>query len=407
MKNIIVLITLVLSLGLKISLFGQTTIEISGTIKSSQGALQGAEIDFLNLNDEFQGNCVSGPNGKFKSENKMQVGRTIKIRVSKTGYETSEKTYKIDKMGDAGEFMLKRKILTISGFVKDSIAETALTGAEIFFYDESKLIQSRSTNSQGYFDLETGFTYGQKITVRVSKSGYHDKEQTLTFTSEGRNTLQDILLPQLGDRGLRAFIRIKDKKKGKPLGNVAIRYFDKKKSSYIDTMVSSKGEQLELKLYQRPGTTLDLQISKPNYVPIQAKLTLSEDPLSNVYEYEMERDRRSAVGPVLLIGTGVSALVGGGMYLSSNSKYNNYKDFGNANRESDYTSAQSSRTIAIVAGGVAAGAIIAYIIYKINQKNKEKDAQQKKTKTVFQHFAPLNQSYALGNRPIIGLTYQF
>ena len=62
--------------------------------------------------------------------------------------------------------MLRHKVLAISGSVKDSISEMPVAGVEIFFYDESKLIQSKSTNSMGYFDLETDFTYGQKITVR-------------------------------------------------------------------------------------------------------------------------------------------------------------------------------------------------------------------------------------------------
>lgn len=407
MKKIIVLLTLLISIGLQISLKGQTAIEIRGTIKSSQGALSAADITFLDLDDVFQGNCVSGPDGRFKSQYKLQVGKTIRIKISKTGYEPYERTFKIDKTGNAGEFMLQRKILTISGFVKDSITEMALQGAEIFFYnEEGKLIQSRSVNSLGYFDLETSFTYGQKITVRISKIGYHDKEQTLTFTSDGRNILQDILLPQLGDRGLRAFIRIKDKKKGKPLGGVNVHYFDKKKSSYMDTVVSIKGE-IELKLYQRPGTTFDLQISKPNYRTIHAKPTLSEDPLINVFTYELEKDRRSALGPVLLIGGGTAALVSGGMYLSSNSKYDSYKDFSNADRESDYTSAQSKRNIAMVTGGVAAAAIVTYIIYRINQKNKEKDLEQKKIRTGFKKFLPLKHSYAAANTAMVGIAFRF
>lgn len=382
MKNIIVVLTLLFSPGLQTGIFGQTTIKVGGTVKSPQGALQGAEIDFLSLNGEFQGNCVSGPNGKFSSENRMQVGRTIKIRIKIRGYKTTEKTYKIGKTGNAGEFMLTREVLTISGFVKDSISEMPIPGAETFFYHESKLIQTNSTNSMGYFDVKTDFYYGQKITVLVTKDGYYDKEQTLTFTSEGRNTLQDILLPKRGDRGLRAFIIVKEKKKNKALGSAAVRYFDQKKSTYIDTVVSSKGE-LELKLYQRPGTTLDLKVSKPNYRSIEEKRILSEDPLINVFEYKLERDRSSAPGRVLLIGGSIFALLSAGMLVSSNSKYDSYKDFKNPNREDDFTAAQNQRTISAVAAGVAVGAFAGYIILKINQKNKEKALERKKDKNGF------------------------
>ncbi len=115
------------------------------------------------------------------------------------------------------------------------------------------------------------------------------------------------------------------------IGGAAIRYFDKKLSVYIDTVASATGE-LSLKLYQRPGTTLNIRISKFKYVPVEANATLSEEPLNNVFTYELERDRRSALGPALLIGGGVAAVVSGAMYLSSNSKYDSYKDFGNADR---------------------------------------------------------------------------
>jgi len=406
MKRIIASLILLAGIGLPISLFGQSAIEITGTIKSSQGALQSVEVAFFGLDDEFLGNCISGPDGKFKSQYKLGVGRTIKIKISRTGYEPFEKTFKIDKIGNAGEFMLLRKMLTISGFVKDSMSELPLTKTEISFFDESKLIQSGITNSQGYFDIETGFTYGQKIIVRVSKGGYHDKEQTLTFTSEGRNILQDIMLPQIGDRGLRAFIRVVDKKKRKALSGVAVQYFDKKKSTYRDTMVSSAGE-LELKLYQRPGTTLDLKLTKPNYRTLERQPTLSEEPLNNVFIYELEKDRRSALGPALLIGGGAAALLGGGMYLASNSKYESYKDFSNVNRESDYTKAQNQRNMSAVGAGVAAGAFVGYILYKISLKNKEKAFEQKRKRTGFKKFSTQNPSYAGGNKHSIGIVYQF
>lgn len=289
MKCLFVLYSLVSGFCLQAALYGQSATEISGTIKSKQGVVQGAQVEFYDLNNEFQGNCISGPTGKFTSEKKMAIGRSIRIKINTTGYKIVEKDIKVNTNGDAGEFMLERRNLVITGFVRDSITELVLQGAEIFFYDDQgKLIQAKSTNSLGYFDLETDFIYGQKITVRVLKKGYYDdKEQTLTFTSEGRNNMQDILLPEIGARGLRAYIRIKDKRNGKPLGGGTVRYFDKK-STYIETPVPPGGE-LELKLYQRPGTTLDLQVTNARYRAFKLNAILSEEPLNNVFTCALER----------------------------------------------------------------------------------------------------------------------
>jgi hypothetical protein len=407
MKNLILLLAIFLTGGLHISLFGQTTIEITGTIKSPQGVIQGARIDFLDPADEFLGNSITGPNGKFKSENKMLIGKTIKIKVSKSGFETLERNYKIDRNGSAGEFMLDPKNIAVSGFIKDSLTDQPLPGVEIFFYDQSKLIQAKSnTNSMGYFDLETNFIYGQVITIRVSKKGYYDKEQNQILTSEGMNKLQEIQLPDLSSRGLRAFIRIKDKKTGKPLAGGTVRYLDTKKSTYKDTSLSSMGE-VELKLYQRPGTKLDLEIRKPNFRTIQSKPTLSEEPINNVFNYELERDRRSALSRVLLMGSGVAALAGGAFYLSSKKKYNSYKSFDNTNRESDYKSAQHKLNIAVGAAGIATGALIGFVITKINEKNKEKALDRKKPVISLHRFSPLDNRYASNNPALIGISYSF
>jgi hypothetical protein len=406
MKRIIGLLSVLVCLCWQLSTYGQTTVEITGIIKSQQGALQGAEVTFLTVNDEFQGNCISGPDGKFKSQYKVQIGKTIKIKITANEYSTFEKTFTVERSGNAGEFMLKRKTLNLSGFVRDSVTEAPLEAAEVFFYDESKLIQSKSTNNLGYFDLETNFTSGQKITIRVSKKNYYPKEQTLTFASEGRNTLPDILLPQVGDRGLRAYISVTDKKKKKPLSGVSVRYLDIKTSSHKDTIVASNGK-VELKLYQQPGTTLELELSKPNYKTLKVYERLSADPLGNSFTYQMEKDRRSALGPVLLIGGSTAAVVSVAAYSSSNSKYNSYKDFGNPNREDDYDAAQSSRTISLVSGAVAVGCFTGYIIYKINQRKKEREAELKSKHIGLNRFSLFSPAYASGNVQGIGLAYRF
>jgi hypothetical protein len=328
------------------------------------------------LKEAFLTNATTGSTGTFRSEKKLPVGKMIKIRVSMYGYENLEKQIKIEKTGDIGEFLLQNKKLAISGYVKDSITELPLQSVEVSFLEQSRRIQSGITNSKGYFDIETDFVYGQKITVRVSKKDYFEKEQTLTVTSEGHNILQDIYLPEVSARGLRAFINIIDKKTRKPLAGGNVRYLDTRQSTYKDTTLSANGK-VELKLYQRPGTLLDLEISRPRYRTIKEKRTLSEAAIDNEFRYEMERERRSALGPVLLIGSGVSALAGGGMYLMSKKNYDSYKPFDNPNRETDFKNAQDQLNIAVIAGGVAAGALIGYIITRIDHRNKEKKIERK------------------------------
>lgn len=384
--------------------FSQTTIEVTGTVKSAQGGVQGAQIDFLEQKDDFISNSITGPSGRFKSDAKIAVGKSIKVRVSKYGFETLVKLVKVDKTGEVGEFMLKAKRLAISGIVKDSMTDKALDAVEVYFYEDSKLIQTKSTNSLGYFDIETAFNYGQKITVRVFKSGYYDKEQTLSFTSDGMNRLQDIMLPELSARGLRAFIRLKDKKSGKTLGGAMVHYLDKKKSSYIDAAVPANGE-LELKLFQPPGTSLDFEISKPNFRTIKARPTLSQDPLNNVFTYELEKDKRSALGPVLLTGAIVSALAAGGSYLSYDKSYKSYKEFKNIGREDDYDKAQKSLNITSVASTVAVGALIGFVIVKIADKNRIKALERKQIK-LSQGGGQFSNSQPVTARNSLGISIQ-
>jgi hypothetical protein len=403
MKNLIFFFTLFSSLNLEITMFAQAKIEINGIVVSSEGAIQGARVDFYDLGNQLLENSITGTNGKFKSEKGITIGQKIKVRVSKTGYETLEKEYSVTNTGDAGRFLLQLKKLFISGFVKDSITQDPLQDAQIFFYDDqSRLIQLKSTSSMGYFDFETNFIYGQRIIVKVYKKGYLNKEQTLTITSDGVNRL-DFLLPDVNSTGLKAFIRIKDKKTGKALGGALVQYLDVRKRTYVDTIVSVKGE-VELKLYQKPGTILDLRISKPNYRTIKDQKILSEDPLLNVYEYALKSNQRFTLGSGLLIGGSACALVSVGMYISSNSKYESYKDFYNENRDDDYNKAKTHRTIAGVTAGVATGAFIGYVIYKIKQKKKEHALEQN---TRIDFSVPSFYSYASGNTPLIGLTYHF
>lgn len=407
LKNYLFFFILFCACAFQNALYGQATVQVSGTVKAQQGAIQQAHVEFLNLNDEFQTSGITGTNGVFRSEKKLAVGRTVKIKITMAGYRTLVKDMKITATGDAGEFRLERSNLMISGFVRDSISGLVLSGVEISFYnDQGKLIKARSnTDTRGYYDLETNFVFGQKITIRVFKKGYYDdKELTQTFSSEGRTSLPDILLPELGDRGLRAFVRITNKKTGKPLGGVNIHFLDRKKSAYIDSVVPATGE-LQLKLYQRPGTTLDMQITRPNYLGFKANPTLSEDPQVNQFSFPMEKEGRSSLGPVLLTVSGAAALTGGGMFYLSTKQYSKYKNFGNAKREDDLKGAELKRSISAVAGGAATAALMAYIITKVKEKNKEKAIERNKIRTSFIPVSPFN--YAHANIAVIGLVYSF
>ena len=173
MKNKLVISILFLGFFAQTHLYGQTSIEISGTIMSPRGPEPGVQVELYNSNGSFITTCLTDINGKFKTIRKLNVGQTVQIRINKKEFQPFEQTYRIDKTGNAGELMLERRKIAISGFVKDSVHnEPPLQGVEVFFYDDSKLIQSKSTNSQGYFVIETDFNYGQKITVRFSKKDF-------------------------------------------------------------------------------------------------------------------------------------------------------------------------------------------------------------------------------------------
>ena len=410
MKRIHSLLILLLCTAWLVSLYGQTTVGITGIVKSPAGSVQNATITFVSMGDEFLSNCTSGPDGMFKSLYKFQVGKTIKIRVTANSreYDDLEKVYAVEKNGNAGEFMFKRKMLIISGIAKDSVSEVPLPGVSVSYYDESSApIQALSTNSEGRFDIETNFRYGQKITVRLFKKDYYAVEQTHTFSLDGINKLADIRLPKIGDRGLRAFITVIDKKNGKPLTGVNIHYLDRKRSTYLDTLTGSNGK-VELKLYQGTGATLEMEISKPNFQTRVISQRLVEELSGNAFTYELEKDRHSTLGPLLLIGGGTAALASTALYLSSNSKYKSYKDFANPERESDYDAAQTRLNIAIATGVVAVGCIVGYVIYKTNLRKKERIAEERNQKKIsVKRFSLNSPSYATAGKPIIGVAYHF
>lgn len=119
---------------------------------------------------------------------------------------------RINPVPDVGkDSLLKNKQIVIRGYVKDLITAQIMRGAKIFLYDnQKKLIQSKLTDSKGYFNLATDFIDGQEMIVQVSKNGYDDNTQTRTFPNEGTYYLPDIMIQKPGAEG----IRPEDAKKG-------------------------------------------------------------------------------------------------------------------------------------------------------------------------------------------------
>jgi len=406
MKKKIALFTLFCILT-EMTLYSQT--QISGSVRSAEGALQNVTVEFYDLSgNPLDRSTITDPYGKFKSEKKIAIGSTIKIKLHKDGYQTMEKEYKVDETGDAGEIPMSLAKLAISGVVKDSVTGEPLQGVEISFYEASRRIQLKyPTNREGYFDLETDFKLGDIIRIHLFKDGYFDKEFIHTLTHSDMNILPTIPLANLNTGGLIAIIRITDKA-GNPIGGATLRYWDERKRQNVDTIVPANGELL-LKIYQQAGTPLDLTVIKPNHRTNSVTWNLSTRTRENRIEVKLERTHK-ALGTTLLVGGGAFCLVAGGMYLSSQSTYNDYKNFSNytntKDRDADYDKAQQKLDIAVGAACVAGAALIGYIIYKIDQKNKEKKIQRGKTQTGFNHFSPFIHSYATGNTSF-GIVYQF
>jgi hypothetical protein len=400
MKHSIGLLTFIICLLWSIVLDGQTAVEITGTVRSGSPAK--VEISFWTTNGHFLTTCISGPDGKFRSGRTFKVGDTINFKLEKRGYEPLESARIANGTGDVGEFLMNLKKIAIYGSVRDSINKSPVEKAEISIVEESKFVVSGSTNSKGDFDVVTAHEYGDAVTIRVFKDGYYIKEETHPLTKDGR--MPDMLLPRINDRAIKVSINVRDKKSDQLLGGVKVKYYDNRRSKFVDTVSSSDGE-LQLIIFQAPRTDLRLTLSKSNYNTTIAVPTIYEDHARNIVDCKLERKKRSVIGPVLITGAGISALFAGAMYLSSNQKYNSYKDFSNPDRENDYNAAQSRRNLAVIGAAVATGTLVTYFIYKINHRNKERIKEDSK-QTVFNRVSLSAPSYSVGNLSGIGIIYQ-
>jgi hypothetical protein len=403
MKKITGLLVLLLITGFQVALYGQITTEITGTIKSPHGAMHSVEIRFNTTNGNFLGNCISGPDGKFQTQLRIDTGATIRININKPQYREIDRVIRINRTGYIGEFMLQQ-VITISGFLKDSIEGNPLKDANILFNEDSKWIQGNVANDEGYFQFETSYMPGNDINIRITKNGYYEKFITHSIKNGDKNVIESILLPKIGERGTKAFIAVVDKKTSEPVPGATIRYLEAKRTTYVDSIASSKG-WVELKLNQQPGTNLSVEISKAGYKTIKKQLHITSDPAINTFTFQMEK-RRRPTGALLLIGGCASATVGGAMYISSNTSYKRYKDFTNVNREKEYDIAQRKRNISLIAGSVAAGCFAAYIIHTINRNKAEKATAPGINKTGLKLCVPANHNYATTSFQVIGLAYR-
>lgn len=356
------------------SLFAQTEVAISGTVKSSQGPLlEGATISFYSSEDQSLGNnCTTDREGRFKSEKIFKIGQTVVLKISKPGFAAKSLrhiTENLNGISKTDDINLDPKTV-ITGFVIDSVSTETIQGAVVSFYDkDNKLIQSRSTNSEGYFNFETDFTYGEIIRIRVSNLNYFPREQTLRIVKpEREDNRMSFRIPKISDSGMKVVIRVTDSKKNKALPGVKLSYFDGR--AYRDTIVSASGETQLKNIFQQPGTRLDLRLRKPGYREISAKPTLAVD--LNYFEYRMEKERAFPVCKCLL-GGGISlGVFSGAMFLASKSAYKAYKPFTNPQRDQDYDKANLRLRISAVSGGAAILALAGWQLCKHRERKKEK-----------------------------------
>ena len=380
--------------------FAQTKIAIQGTIKSTQGVVvQDATVSFFNAQQQPLGTCISESDGHFKSEKLFKADQTVTIKVTVPGFSDKSLTHKVKSQNgasNAGEIALQPKTIII-GFVTDSVTLEPVQGAEVSFFDKNnQLIQSRSTNSKGYFDFETDFTYGEIIRVRVSKLYYFPREKTLRIVKPDRDENRvDILLPKIEDTGIKVTLRVFDRTTNKPLGGAKVRY--PMRGANKDTVTATSGEVL-LNIFQQPGTRLNLRIQKSKFKEIIANPALAMD--SNTFDYWMEREYHFPLCKCLYGGSAGLAILGTTTYFLSKKAYKNYKSFDNTEPLNDYHKANTLLRTSVISGGVAVLLLGSGLL--CNHLDKKKESGPPRTGAV------LPQGYIdpFGNVQI-GITYHF
>lgn len=370
------LISLWIITSLSDAAIGQSKNAITIAVKSTQGqSIPGATITIHSQQDELLKTGVTEVDGRFKTEKLFKTDQTITLKVSKPGFSEKEITHRVrNQNGSANvvEIQLAPRT-TITGFVSDSVTLEPVQGAEVSFFDVSgKLIQSRSTNLEGYFEFETDFTFGEIIKVRVSKMYYFPREKTLRIVKPEREENRvDIRIPKVEDTGIKVAVRVFDRKNGKVMTGGKLRYPERGKPKEV--LVPANGE-VNLNIFQQPGTRLNLRIQKPKYKEIAANPALALD--GNNFDYWLEREYRFPVCACIFGGGVVSGLFSGGLYLSSRKAYKAYRDVNNDDPETDYDKANKRLKASVVTGGLAAVLIGGGFLCRHIQKKRDNAPQK-------------------------------
>ena len=149
----------------------QSKIAINGVVKSAQGLfVSEATVSIHNQQDELLKTVTTSADGQFKTDKSFKADQTVIIKVSKPGFSDKSVTHRVRSQNgtsNAGEIQLTPHTI-ITGFVSDSVTLEPVQGAEVSFFDASgRLIQSRSTNMEGYFEFETDFTFEKRCVVKL------------------------------------------------------------------------------------------------------------------------------------------------------------------------------------------------------------------------------------------------
>lgn len=383
---------------------GGSGLRIKGTVKADQVELvKNAIVSFYYTGEEeMTDNGLTNEKGEFQSAPRFKKGDVITVVVKKNGYGEARKEVEFRENRDVKVDFIMTTRTFIAGFVADARTGQSLQGVSISYQSkEGPFIEAIKTNSNGYFDFDVPapFIPGDKITIRAEKEEKEEKnryvpEEKTHIITLAENRL-NFVIQKWADKGVDMGIRVQNKK-GKPMPGVEIRYFD------IDTnkIITPDNGLVKMNIKKAPGDKVQFQLLKSGYKLETPFHTLSKE--FQIIDIKMEKDG-SKCPCWLYTALGLTAASGTayGLYSAS---YNDYKDFKNLNRETDYDKSTTWLRVGTVAGGLALGAFIGWTVClsKEAKRNREADRLMKR-----QSFVPLVPS---GDSPQfiqIGIAYQF
>lgn len=365
--------------------------EIKGTVKSDQnGYLQGVTLAFFDQTGASQiGVATTDVNGAYKSGNLFKAGETILVKAKKPDYSEGSKTVRAAAAGSVTlDFILETRT-NISGFVVDEVTLDPVSGAEVSFFDrDSRLITTRTTNQNGYYDFDNSFTLGEIVRVRIEKKDYRPGENTIII-SKGINRLDFKLLKKI-DEGIKVIVRVYNRKGTKPLEGAKISFQNRGSQEKI----TSRDGETDFRINQRGGYDLPLRIRKPGYREWNIKHRLTED-VDNYVDINLFKEK--SICPCFLYGAIGLAAVSGTSYFLHKKPYDAHKDFNNSERLDDYDKAVRYANIGNIAAGVAGAAFTGWVVCKMIEKKRLKDAGSNRQRTSLSPLLPAgDQGFRLG-----------